>query len=955
MNTARLSNGVGDGSNEKISEGLAGSSEQSEQKKAAVKTVRLNVGTGISFERRFSSPDIAPFEKIKWTTRSASISNEKGATIFEQKDVEVPESWSQMATNVVVSKYFRGAVGSPQREKSVRQLISRVADTIAAWGLKDGYFIDKSQAQIFNDELSALLVEQYAAFNSPVWFNVGVEEKPQCSACFILSVNDTMDSLLELQKAEGMIFKYGSGAGSNLSKIRSSKELLSGGGVPSGPVSFMRGFDAWAGTIKSGGKTRRAAKMQILDIDHPDIMEFISAKKTEEKKAWALIEEGYAGGFNVPGGAYDSVFFQNSNFSVRVTDEFMKAVLKRSKFSTIRRVDGKVCEELNAVDLMNEISDGAWICGDPGLQFDSIINDWHTTPKSGRINASNPCSEYMHLDDSACNLASINLLKYQKEDGAFDVELLLHTVDLLITAQDILVDNASYPTPKIEKNAHAFRQLGLGFANLGALLMSEGLPYDSDEGRSLAGTMMALICGRAYAQSARLAQELGAFTEYKKNEAEMLHVIEKHRDAATKIPKFLSTESLAPRAAKEWEAALRLGREHGFKNSQATVLAPTGTIAFLMDCDTTGIEPDIALVKYKKLVGGGMLKIVNQSVPRALSKLGYDAESVAEIVQFIDQHDTIEGAPALKADHLPIFDCAFKPLNGERSIHYKGHIKMMAACQPFVSGAISKTVNLPETATVEDIFQTYMEAWQLGLKAIAIYRDNSKRSQPLATKLEKSSSPKVELDALMQRRKLPDERQSLTHKFNVGGHEGYITVGLYEDGTPGEIFLTMAKEGSTISGVMDAFATSVSFALQYGVPLSFLVQKFSHMRFEPSGFTPNPQIPYAKSILDYLFRWMAAKFLSPEEQRSFGVIEQESETAVGKTATQGKEAVGKEAIGFSIGKELKVGGELKAMAPQVTFHLSDDAPPCSACGSSMMVRQGACYRCLNCGAQGGCG
>jgi ribonucleoside-diphosphate reductase alpha chain len=922
-------------------------------KKAATRELKL--GAGITLPRKFSISGVDPYSRFNWALRSATISNEKGQTVFEQKDVEVPEFWSQMATNVVVSKYFRGTLGTPQRERSVKQLIGRVVDTITSWGRKDGYFVTEEQAETFHAELTTILVEQYAAFNSPVWFNVGVEEKPQCSACFILSVDDTMDSLLELQRAEGKIFKYGSGAGSNLSNIRSSKELLSGGGVPSGPVSFMKGFDSWAGTIKSGGKTRRAAKMQILDVDHPDIREFVNAKQSEERKAWALIEEGYDGGFNVQGGAYDSVFFQNSNLSVRVTDEFMEAVVAGKKFWTKRRVDGKPCEEIDARELMQEIAEGTWVCGDPGLQFDTIINDWHTTPASGRINASNPCSEYMHLDDSACNLASINLLKYLKEDETFDVELLLHTVDVLITAQDILVDNASYPTPKIEKNAKEFRQLGLGFANLGALLMSQGLPYDSDEGRALAGTMMALICGRAYQQSARLARELGPFAGYKPNASQMLRVIEKHTEATKKIPLFFTTETLAPRAKAEWEEALRMGREYGYKNSQATVLAPTGTIAFLMDCDTTGIEPDIALVKYKKLVGGGMLKIVNQSVPRALRKLGYNAGQVEQIVKYIDQNDTIEGAPELLPEHLPIFDCAFKPLNGTRSIHYGGHIKMMAACQPFVSGAISKTVNLPESATAQDIFNTYVEAWRLGLKAIAVYRDNSKRSQPLATKKDEgTSSAKVDVDALMQRRKLPDERQSITHKFNVAGHEGYITVGLYEDGTPGEIFLTMAKEGSTISGVMDAFATSVSFALQYGVPLSFLVRKFSHMRFEPSGFTTNKDIPYAKSILDYLFRWLASKFLTPEEQKAVGVMseyvedpasQQNAPVAISTQTTVTK------AIGFAIPA---AENPVRVKAP-VTFALSDDAPPCTTCGSSMMVRQGACYRCLNCGAQGGCG
>jgi len=921
---------------------------------------------GIELPRVFSSSDIHPYDKIEWTKREALISNEKGEVVFAQKSVEVPSSWSQMATNVVVSKYFRGTMDTPRRETSVRQLISRVADTISRWGRKDGYFVTEAQETVFNEELTAILVEQYAAFNSPVWFNCGVEEKPQCSACFILSVDDTMDSLLELQKSEGMIFKYGSGAGTNLSNIRSSKELLSGGGVPSGPVSFMKGFDAWAGTIKSGGKTRRAAKMQILDIDHPDVREFINAKRLEEEKAWALIEEGYAGGFNISGGAYDSVFFQNSNLSVRVTDEFMRAVEKGEKFPTRRRTDKSVIEWHDARELMKEISQGAWVCGDPGLQFDSTINDWHTCPNSGRINASNPCSEYMHLDDSACNLASINLLKYLNEDNSFDIERFKHTVRVLITAQDILVDNASYPTEKIGRNARAYRELGLGFANLGALLMSLGLPYDSDEGRAVSGGIMALLCGEAYAQSARVSGVKGPFAGYKKNEREMLHVIEKHTSAADSQPRFLVLDALRSASQESWHSALELGRELGIRNSQATVLAPTGTIAFMMDCDTTGIEPDIALVKYKKLVGGGLLKIVNQSVERALRQLGYDSDAIKGIIKYIDEKDTIEGAPALKDEHLAVFDCAFRPLNGARSIQYMGHIKMMAACQPFVSGAISKTVNLPETATADDILNTYMDAWKLGLKAIAVYRDNSKRSQPLATSQEDRKSEVIVAGGEIQRRRLPDERQAITHKFNIAGHEGYITVGLYEDGSPGEIFLVMAKEGSTLSGIMDAFATSISLALQFGVPLTALAQKFSHMRFEPSGFTTNKQIPYAKSVLDYIFRWLASKFLSPEEQRAMGVMldadsGEKGGVSVSKmlaspaVALNGNGA-GK-AIGFltseSSGATAVYGGADSTKA--VAFALSDDAPPCSNCGSSMMVRQGACYRCLNCGTQGGCG
>lgn len=934
---------------------------------------------GLQFIRRFSTEGIHPYDEIKWSLRKAAITNEKGETVFEQKDVEVPESWSQMATNVVVSKYFRGTMGTSERERSVKQLISRVAETIADWGLKDGYFREQSQRDLFRDELASILVNQYGAFNSPVWFNVGVEQQPQCSACFILSVDDTMESLLDLQKAEGMLFKFGSGAGSNLSNIRSSKELLSGGGVPSGPVSFMRGFDAWAGTIKSGGKTRRAAKMQILDAEHPDIREFVNAKRTEEQKAWALIEQGYPGGFNVPGGAYDSVFFQNSNLSVRVKDDFMEAAIKGEKYPTRKRTDGSVVEKLDARELLNEISLGTWICGDPGLQFDTVINDWHTCPESGRINASNPCSEYMHLDNSACNLASINLLKFLNEDGSFDVDRFKHCVDIFITAQDILVDNASYPTEKIGKNAVAYRQLGLGFANIGALLMSLGLAYDSDEGRAMAGAIMAVLCGEGYRMSAKIAEEKGPFSGYAPNAKPMLRVIEKHTEASRKLPKFASLETLRAEAIKAWEGALDEGRKHGYRNSQATVLAPTGTIAFLMDCDTTGIEPDIALVKYKKLVGGGMLKIVNQSVDRALEKLGYPEAQRREILAYIDEKDTIEGAPNLKAEHLPIFDCAFKPLNGTRSINYMGHIKMMAACQPFVSGAISKTVNLPEHCTVEDIFNAYVESWKLGLKAVAIYRDNSKRSQPLATKKDEGETRALAADDgadVMRRRRLPDERNAITHKFNISGHEGYITVGLYEDGSPGEIFIVMAKEGSTISGIMDAFATSISIALQYGVPLNDLVHKFSHMRFEPSGMTNNKQIPMAKSVLDYIFKWLGSKFLPAEEQRSLGVMgvvddapsEYESATPQASAApvaiSTERLAVERtdQKIGFSVpsastgGRTLTVKRTAKAsVSMQTTFAISDDAPPCSSCGSSMMVRQGACYRCLCCGSQGGCG
>lgn len=944
------------------------------EKDPALSEVRR--ATSLCFKRLFSVAGRDPFSAVQWSRRQALISNEKGESVFVQDDVEVPASWSQMATNVVASKYFRGPLNTPERESSVRQLIGRVVETITAWGRKDAYFNSDEQAEIFRDELSTMLLQQYAAFNSPVWFNVGVEPQPQCSACFILSVDDTMESLLELQRAEAMLFKYGSGAGSNLSRIRSSKELLSGGGAASGPVSFMRGYDAWAGTIKSGGKTRRAAKMQILNCDHPDIHQFVNAKRLEEEKAWALIEQHYDGGFNVAGGAYDSVFFQNSNLSVRVTDEFMEAASEGRKFALRRRTDGKIEEEIDASKLLDEIAQGTWACGDPGLQFDTTINKWHTVPNSGRINASNPCSEYMHLDDSACNLASINLLKFLNEDGSFDQDGLLQAVDILITAQDIIVDNASYPTAKIAENAHNYRQLGLGYANLGALLMCLGLPYDSDQGREWAATVMALVCGEAYRMSAHIASVLSPFSGYLRNSHEMLRVIETHADQAKRLQAQLATETLVESARQVWEEALALGRERGFRNSQATVLAPTGTIAFLMDCDTTGIEPDIALVKYKKLVGGGMLKMVNQSVPRALRRLGYDQEQIEEIVRHIDKHDTIEGAPALKSEHLAVFDCAFRPQNGTRSIDYMGHVKMMAATQPFVSGAISKTVNLPESATVEDIRRTYLEAWKLGLKAIAIYRDNSKRSQPLATKkTEEKKELKPESDVIISRRRLPDERQAITHKFNIAGHEGYITVGLYEDGSPGEIFLVMAKEGSTLSGVMDAFATSISMALQYGVPLSALIKKFTHMRFEPSGFTSNRQIPFAKSILDYIFKWLGTKFLSTDDQRMLGILdvkEAASEPEMLQSTEQKSAEISRPVslakahaegpIGFQLQQATQsLGAQTSAQQESLSselhglIQLSDDAPPCALCGSAMMVRQGACYRCLNCGSQGGCG
>src|SRR6266700_615243 len=800
----------------------------------------------------------------------------------------MPKAWSQQATNIVVSKYFRGQIGAPERERSVRQLIGRVVDTITEWARANRYFASEDDLQAFSDDLKHILVYQKAAFNSPVWFNCGFEKAPQCSACFINSVQDTMDSILTLARTEGMLFKFGSGTGTNLSPIRSSRELLAGGGTASGPVSFMKGYDAFAGVIKSGGKTRRAAKMVILNAEHPDIVEFINCKVEEEKKAWALIDAGYDGSFT--GVAYGSVFFQNSNNSVRVTDEFMRAVLDDGEWTTKAVKDGAPMQTYKARDLMRQIAEGTWICGDPGMQFDTTVNDWHTCPNTARINASNPCSEYMFLDDTACNLSSINLMKFVRNDsgnadGEFDVVSFEKACRTMILAQEILVDNASYPTPAIEKNSHAYRPLGLGYANLGALLMSRGLPYDSDGGRDYAAALTALMTGEAYAQSSRIARDHGGpFSGYEKNREPFLRVMRKHRDAMRDVNGRNVPSDLYAAAKTSWDDAVELGEQFGYRNAQATVLAPTGTIGFMMDCDTTGVEPDIALVKYKKLVGGGLMKIVNQTVPMALRKLGYTPSQADAIVDYIDKNETIEGAPGLKDSHLPVFDCAFKAAKGHRSIHYMGHIKMMGATQPFISGAISKTVNVPKEATVDEITQAYIQAWKLGAKAISIYRDGSKRMQPLNTSKDKTPAEIAQQAAAQMvtgpvRRKLPDERKAITHKFDIAGHEGYITVGLFEDGQPGEIFLVMAKEGSTISGFADAFAQAISYALQYGVPLQALVDKFSHVRFEPSGMTRNPEIRFAKSIVDYIFRWMASKFLSPEAQFHAGVNGRELEEA----------------------------------------------------------------------------
>ncbi|MBN1962149.1 MAG: vitamin B12-dependent ribonucleotide reductase [Deltaproteobacteria bacterium] len=881
---------------------------------------------GLTITRRWTTAGLDPFDQIEWQLRSAVITGEGGRVVFEQHNVEVPANWSQLATNVVVSKYFRGSIGAPDRENSVKQLISRVVQTIAAWAEKGNYFANGEGVKIFADELKYLLVNQNLSFNSPVWFNVGVETHPQCSACFINSVDDTMESILELAKTEGRLFKYGSGTGSNLSPIRGSKELLTGGGQASGPVSFMKGYDAFAGVIKSGGKTRRAAKMVILDADHPDIIDFINCKSKEEKKAWALIDAGYNGA--VDGEAYASVFFQNSNNSVRVTDEFMKAVEQDGVWKTINRVDGSVAEHHEARKIMQQISEAVHLCGDPGLQFDTTINDWHTCKSTDRIYASNPCSEFMFLNDSACNLASLNLMKFRDANGELDVEGLRHAVDISITAQEVIVDEASYPTARIEKNSKTFRPLGLGYANLGALLMARGLPYDSDNGRAYAAATTALITGEGYAQSARLAEIKGTFETYAQNADSMIAVIEKHRAAADDIDDSLVPPSLLQPAKVVWNDALELGKTFGYRNAQVTVLAPTGTIGFMMDCDTTGIEPDISLVKYKKLVGGGLLKMVNGTVPEALDRLGYQNGTKAAILEYLEKEETIEGAPLLKMQDLAVFDCAFKPLKGKRSIAPMGHVRMMAAVQPFISGAISKTVNMPNEATANEIADTYIQAWKLGLKSIAIYRDGCKRSQPLNTSLttdKKETATKI----APARRRLPDERQAITHKFSIAGHEGYITVGLYEDGTPGEVFITMSKEGSTISGLMDSLATSISLALQYGVPLRVLADKFSHTRYEPSGFTGNREIPIAKSITDYIFRWLALKFVNDAMQPA---APQDLSSMV-----------------LSAQKTLP-GIELNEKA---VFATQADAPSCSECGS-IMIRSGACYKCQNCGSTSGC-
>jgi ribonucleoside-diphosphate reductase alpha chain len=985
--------------------------------RTAAREARVGQG-GMVVPRVFSTEGVSPYDQVEWELRTAAIKDERGRVLFEQKDCEIPASWSQLATNVVVSKYFYGEVNTPERESSVRHLIDRVTRTIADWGKQDGYFATDADAERFHDELTWLCLNQYGSFNSPVWFNVGLYHKygiegpannwrwdaetrsvgraesaykyPQGSACFIQSVSDDMDSIMKLAHSEAMLFKFGSGTGTDLSTLRSSKEKLSGGGRPSGPVSFMRVYDAIASVVKSGGKTRRAAKMQTLKVHHPDILEFIECKTKEERKAQTLIRNGYEANFN--GEAYSSVMFQNANLSVRVTDAFLRAAEGGGDWTTRAVTTGKPLGTYKAGMLLDKIAEGTWLCGDPGVQYEDTIQRWHTCPNTAPINSSNPCSEYMFLDDSACNLASINLMKFRREDGSFDAEGFRAAVRVFITAQEILVDHGSYPTEKIAANSHKFRPLGLGYANLGSLIMASGRPYDSDEGRALAGAITAIMHGEAYRTSSEHAAHLGPFESFALNREPMLRVMEMHRDAVEGIDPTCPGE-LIEEARRVWDECVASGREHGYRNSQVTVIAPTGTIAFMMDCDTTGIEPDIALVKYKTLAGGGMLKIVNRTVPMALRTLGYDDPTIRGILEYVDEQDTIEGAPGLAAEDLPVFDCAFKPMNGERSIHWEGHVKMMAAAQPFLSGAISKTVNMPREATVEDIRNAYLEGWKLGLKALAIYRDGSKESQPLSTSSEEGRDKKAEevpaapaaapAPALAvvpiaptpapatapppkpRRERLPDTRRSMTHKFDIQGHEGYLTIGFFDDGRPGELFITMAKEGSTVGGLMDVIGTLVSMGLQYGVPLDVFVNKFAHSRFEPAGFTKNPDIPIAKSITDYIFRYLGIQFVpgyreanAPRREGVGSPYVVEDETAV--PATPVVKVNGHRTATMA---DLEHAEALHQPRPETLDTLESqqeqfarfqsDAPACDNCGA-LTVRCGTCYRCFNCGNSMGC-
>jgi ribonucleoside-diphosphate reductase alpha chain len=936
----------------------------------------IHPGRALSIERYFTTAGLAPFDTVDWELRTAAVGS------FRQEDVEFPSTWSQNATNIVAQKYFRGQTDSPARERSVKQMIGRVAGTISDWGRQRGYFATAEDGDVFQDELTYILLHQLAAFNSPVWFNVGFEESPQCSACFILSVEDTMDSILDWNTREGRIFRGGSGSGINLSNIRGSMEPLSKGGTASGPVSFMRGADSWAGTIKSGGKTRRAAKMVVLDVDHPDIVEFIECKAKEEDKAEALRNAGFD--MSIDGDGFKSIQYQNANNSVRVTDAFMEAVENDAEWRTIGRQTGKpIGPAMQARDLMRKIGDAAWRCADPGVQYDTIINEWHTCPNSGRINASNPCSEYMHVDDSACNLASLNLMKFRRPDGTFEVEKFEKAVDVVFLAQEIVVGPSSYPTEEIGVNARAFRQLGMGYANLGAYLMANGMPYDSDSGRATAAAITALMTGRAYLQSAKVAAAIGPYERYPENREAHNAVMRMHRDATAHIPVGTGRDDTLLAAAREvWDEAVEVGELHGYRNAQATVLAPTGTISFLMDCDTTGVEPDFSLVKHKELVGGGSMIIVNQTVGLALKTLGYSPAEVDQIVAHVDQYGTIVEAPGIKDEHLEVFDVAV----GSRAISHMGHIKMMGAVQPFISGAISKTVNLPNTATVEDIVDAYTQAWRLGIKALAIYRDGSKTAQALRTDAQEdkalvpsldseefaqavSDEVAKQLDSIGPRRnKMPRERQSITHKFNIGGHEGYITAGMYEDGQVGEIFITdVGKEGSTLRGMMNSFATAISIALQYGVPLETLVSKFAYMRFEPEGITQNPEIPFAKSMPDYIMRWLASRFLDAEIQEELGILTPEvrakksAEEAVSFSSDTAGPATPQARPSNGAGNGN--GGASKPPTSALT-----DTPPvrparlvglelgpaCQNCGG-MMQRTGSCYTCSSCGNNTGCG
>ena len=1002
---------------------------------------------GLKFERVFSAKDSSPFDGIEWDHRTAEITDDSGKSIFKQENVEVPKTWSALATKIAVSKYFYGDIAHGSnpytggRENSVRQLIHRVTRTLTDSGIKDGYFADAKSAEIFYNDLTWLCLNQFGAFNSPVWFNVGLYheygvgknkgkgnwyynpktqeaeraptqyEYPQGSACFIQSVKDTMEDIMDLACSEAMLFKYGSGTGSDLSPLRSTREKLSGGGKPSGPLSFLKVYDQVANVVKSGGKTRRAAKMNTLKDWHPDIEEFIEAKTKEEHKAWALMEQGYDGSYN--GEAYGSIMYQNENLSVRVSDEFMQAAIEGKEWWTKRVTDGQPCEKKDARELLRKIAQGTHVCGDPGMQFDSTIHHWHTCKGTARQNSTNPCSEYLFLDNTACNLASLNLLKFKKADGSFDVEGFKAAVRIFITAQEIIVDNASYPIKEIAENSHIFRTLGLGFANLGALIMSYGLGYDSDEGRALAGAITSIMTGHAYEQSANLAKVMGPFAGYRDarcsgietpvaadNVESMLRVIEQHRAAVADIHPSSDFGYLKEEAQRVWDSALELGRKHGYRNAQVSVLAPTGTIGFLMDCDTTGIEPDIALVKYKLLAGGGMLKIVNQTVKPALEHLGYSAREIEKIIAHIDAHDTIEDVQisetstvlhsGLKPEHLPVFDCAFKPHLGKRSLHYTGHIRMMAACQPFLSGAISKTVNMPETATAEEIMQTYIEGWKLGLKAIAIYRDGSKRSQPVNSKktkdmggtqgsFEAEISDKKELEARVIelereinairdqakqpiRKRMSDTRVAINHKFEIAGHEGYLMVGLYEDGQPGEIFITMAKEGTTIGGLMDTVATLTSMSLQYGVPLESLVKKFAYQRFEPSGFTKNPDIRNATSITDYVFRWLACQFIKGYKEATSPHTSQPDLPMKGIVEMDQK-ALNRPVLDLSRTGDLVDSTEPRTLEASSNTHAERVKEAlgsmfmditCSNCGSHKVIRAGACGCCTECGTSQGC-